>query len=253
MNRLWTLRKLTKRFKPKYIRRQILFRYRLPQVCSMKDVNREALHRVAVFGRSKIVFNRLRKNANSTAMIALTRLENGLLLNSRTSKREACDLDDFTALAYNLSVFDWLLIIRDPYSRTLSAFLEKFRREDYIRKYGNFALSPDGFHRFLCWLKNGGLSADYHWNLQTAHLLLPTNYYSRIIRFETFDPDFLRFLQDKNPSIDSKFLAECTKLGTPHSTQSHAKIDTFYTKATTRLVSELFEVDFRTLGYSFKD
>jgi hypothetical protein len=186
-------------------------------------------------------------------MIALTRLENGLLSNSRTSKRQACALDDLSTLAYNLSVFDWLLIVRDPYSRTLSAFLEKFRREDYIRNYGNFAISPDGFHDFLCWLKNGGLSADYHWNLQTAHLLLPINYYSKIIRFENFYSEFLSFLQQKNPSINANFLTECTKLGTRHATQSNSKIDIFYNKEARKLVSELFEVDFHALGYKFKD
>jgi Sulfotransferase family len=185
--------------------------YTLPLICPTGDVNLEAFHRVAVFRKSKVVFNRLKKNANSTAMIALTRLEQGLLLSSpRAAKHEACRLDAATLLFSDLAHFDWLLIIRDPYSRTLSAFLEKFEQESYIRSYGNFELSPNGFYNFLCWLKDGGMNADYHWNLQTAHIFLPVNLYTKIIKFETLDSEFLSFLQKKDPSIDSDFLMEAS-------------------------------------------
>lgn len=248
-----TLQKLKKNLRLKNIRRKIFLRYRLPLICPIEDVNLEAFHRVAVFKKSKVAFNRLKKNANSTAMIALTRLENGLLLGSRTAKREACSLDTVSVLFSDLARFDWPLIIRDPYSRTLSAFLEKFGKELYIRKYGDFGLSPNGFYNFLCWLKDGGINANYHWNLQTAHIFLPLNCYTKIIRFETFGSEFLRFLQEKDPSINSDFLCEATRTGAIHATRSDEKITAFYNKESRKLVSELFDADFRILGYPIRD
>jgi Sulfotransferase family len=217
-------------------------------------LNLEAFDRVAVFRKSRVAFNRVKKNANSTAVIALTRLENGLLLAStRTAKQGACRLDAASVVLSDLANFDWLLIVRDPYSRTLSAFLEKFQKESYVKNYGNFELSPDGFCNFLCWLKDGGLDADYHWNLQTAHIFLPLNAYTKIIRFEAFGPEFLRFLQDKDPSVDATFLGEATSVGAAHATRSDEKMNAFYNKESRKLVSELFDADFRILGYPFRD
>jgi Sulfotransferase family len=251
---MWNLRKLKKKVRPSNLRRQIFFNYRLPSLCKIEEVNVEAFDRIAVFRKSKIAFNRLKKNANSTVMIALTRLENGLLLNSTlTAKREASGLDDASVLFADLAHFDWLLIVRDPYSRTLSAFLEKFQKELYIRRYGKFELSSIGFLNFLCWLKDGGMSADFHWNLQTAHIFLPMSFYTRIIRFETFGSEFLRFLQEKDPAIDSDFLSEATSIGAIHATRSDEKVNAFYNTESKKLVSELFEADFRALGYPFKD
>jgi hypothetical protein len=97
------------------------------------------------------------------------------------------------------------------------------------------------------------MSADYHWNLQTAHIFLPLSRYTRIIRFETFGSEFLRLLQEKDPSIDSDFLSQASSIGTIHATRSDEKINAFYSGASKKLVSELFDADFRTLGYPFRD
>lgn len=141
-----SLKKITKSIRPKILRRQIFLHYKLPLICPLEDVNLEAFDRVAVFKKSRIAFNRLKKNANSTAMIALTRLETGLLQKSRrTAKHDADRMDDASVLLSNFAKFDWLLIVRDPYSRTLSAFLEKFQQARYVENYGKFDLSPRGF------------------------------------------------------------------------------------------------------------
>jgi hypothetical protein len=81
-------------------------------------------------------------------------------------------------------------------------FFGKFRTESYVKSYGSFELSPNGFHNFLCWLNDGGINADYHWSLQTAH---------------------------------------------------DEKVTAFYNKESRNLVSELFDSDFRILGYPFRD
>ena len=244
------LKKSLKRIRPKVLRREIFLRYRLPQLCTAEDVNFDAFDRVAIFKKSKVAFNRLKKNANSTATIALTRLETGRLLRSpRTAKYDADRMDSPGVLLCDLTDFDWLLIVRDPYSRALSAFLEKFKQERYIQTYGNFELSPAGFHQFLCWLKDGGLRADYHWNLQTANIFLPVTLHNRIIRFETFGSEFLSFLQEKDRSVDAQFLADATTRGGVWATNSAARVPTFYNASSRRLVSELFEKDFRILGY----
>jgi hypothetical protein len=249
-----SFKKITKSIRPKILRRQIFLRYRLPPICPVADVNIEAFDRVAVFKKNRIAFNRLKKNANSTAMIALTRLETGLLLKSpRAAKYDAVRMDDASVLHCNIAKFDWLLIVRNPYSRTLSAFLEKFQQERYVENYGKFDLSSRGFNNFLCWLKDGGLNADYHWNLQTANIFLPVNLHNNIIRFETFQTEFLQFLKKRNPSIDAGFLEDATSIGAVWATRSEEKVDTFYNPASRKIVSELFDADFRILGYAQVD
>ena len=101
----------------------------------------------------------------------------------------------------------------------------------------------------MCWLKDGGLGADYHWNLQTANIFLPVTLHNRIIRFETFGSEFLSFLQEKDRSVDAQFLADATTRGGVWATNSAARVPTFYNASSRRLVSELFEKDFRILGY----
>ena len=64
--------------------------------------------------------------------------------------------------------------------------------------------------------------------------------------------NFLRFLQEKDQSIDSDFLSEASSIGAIHATRSDEKINAFYSKASKKLVSELFDADFRTLRIQLK-
>jgi hypothetical protein len=99
-------RKLKKSIRPKVLRRHLFLRYKLPQICPVAEVNLEAFDRVAVFRKSKVAFNRLKKNANSTATIALARLETGLLPNSRrAAKHDADRMDSPRSLLLRSSTF----------------------------------------------------------------------------------------------------------------------------------------------------
>jgi len=77
------------------------------------------------------------------------------------------------AILEDLGRYSWFTVIRDPYSRTLSAFLDKFRREEFIRQFRAFEMTADGYLQFLYWLADGNLGANSHWNLQTRAMLMP--------------------------------------------------------------------------------
>lgn len=158
-----------------------------------------------------------------------------------------------TSRLEHLRHFDWLVIVRDPYTRTLSAFLEKFPKEEWQERYGKFEISKDGFYRFLVWLKeDGGLKRNGHWDLQSNQMFLPVNSYTTVIRFEKFEEDFYDLVSRLDPSFDRLIWRKFTEFRA-RPTESAKKLDHFYEKKSRRIVSELFQKDFDQLGYSLTE
>ena len=192
------LKKSLKRIRPKVLRREIFLRYRLPQLCAAEDVNFDAFDRVAIFKKSKVAFNRLKKNANSTATIALTRLETGRLLRSpRTAKYDANRMDSPGVLLCDLTGFDWLLIVGTLFARSLSipGKIQTRAVHPNLREFRAFSggLSP-------VFMLAQGWGPERRLSLEPANreLFLPVTLHNRIIRFETFGSEFLSFLQEKD-------------------------------------------------------
>lgn len=220
------------------------------------DINAEALGQLAIFPSLRLCYNRLKKNANSTAMIALQSLEIGEFssVKSAGAKRSALSLGKSTpSIPNDIREYDWLLIVRDPYSRTLSAFLQKFQMPAFREKYGNFDLTREGFADFLLWLKNGGLERNYHWNLQCKHMIFPISNYTKVIRFENFNDEFFRFINAINPAVSSDVWKSLSERGSWHATKSVEKLEHYYSKDSRKIVSELFRQDFLALDYPIKD
>jgi len=158
-------------------------------------VRRGALRRLAFFPGLGLAFNRVKKNANSALILLLHELETGQSGISGRAKDSATNLFDMSgAEIARLGDYAVFVTVRNPYSRVLSAFLDKFRYDRYRQKYGAFPLTPEGFGAFLSWLDQGGLSRDAHWDLQTKLMALPLDRYDAVLRFETLRADTAAFL-----------------------------------------------------------
>lgn len=224
----------------------------ISSICDPSEVNLSALRRLAIFPKTGVLYNRVKKNANSTTMVALSGLEHGVMPDSHSAKRSMIEWHHLRVQFMDLSRFKRLLIIRDPYTRTLSAFREKFRQQKYKDRWREFELSPRGYLDFLLWLKDGALAADAHWDLQMNSIAFPLKGYSHVLRFENLEEALLDFLKQCNTATTEEFFLESGRKGSLHATGSSGVIEQFYGKESFRLVSEMFEKDFLALGYPFR-
>jgi hypothetical protein len=213
-------------------------------------INRRAISRVAVFPDLGLAYNRVKKNANTSTIILLRQLESGGIEERNDAKWNARTYFDFADPAQQgLDALHLFIIIRDPYSRVLSAFLDKFRTEHYQRKHGHFELTPEGFGQFLRWLENGGLKRDAHWDLQTRLMMLPLEKYDTVIRFENYRDGLRNLLESRALTLPPDALKELYPSDRAKETKSSSKLAQFYTPGRAELVRRLFAEDFRALGY----
>ncbi|GAB4263642.1 MAG: hypothetical protein Kow0013_10220 [Pararhodobacter sp.] len=212
--------------------------------------NRAALRRLAFFPKLGLAFNRVKKNANSALILLLFELETGRTGQAHAVKDETPNLFDLTrAQVSELDRYAVLVTVRNPYSRVLSAFLDKFRFERYRKKHGDFALTPEGFGAFLTWLDRGGLMRDPHWDLQTKLIALPLDRYDAVFRFESLRTDALAFLASRGLVVPEGALAGEHKGDAGKETGASSRMAAFYTPERAELVARLYAADFAALGY----
>lgn len=217
-------------------------------------IQSRAISRVAVFPELGLAYNRIKKNANTSTIILLRQLEAGTIEERNVAKwnaRTYFDLsyEDFERIS-DLQIF---VIIRNPYSRVLSAFLDKFRSDRYRRQHGAFPLTPDGFGAFLQWLEKGGLNRDAHWDLQTKLMMLPLERYDTVIRFEHFREGLRKLLEARGIILPPDALQELFPSDLSKKTGSSDKLAAFYTHERAALVRKLYAADFDALGYATID
>ena len=204
------------------------------------------LKQVAVFPRLGIAFNRLQKNGSSTVMSFLYFAEHGKRVSALGAKDLAIHLDSQGLRGItSLSRLTKMAVVRDPFSRTLSAFLQKFQSQGFQDKFGPFDLSPQGFSTFLQFLESGGLRANSHWSPQTDRLLLPPQHYNYLVPFSDFPKKFLEALDEVNPRLRQRF-GEFSGYGIHGPQQTHAseKAAVFYSKTDLARVEHLYSKDF---------
>lgn len=236
------------RYISKYLA-ETAFTYRASKWKDQVDANIPALKQVALYPNSKIAFNRIKKNGNTSLVLLLDYIEYGHSRHTRIAKRQT-SLNSIGSCLVDYSQFSWAITIRNPFTRVLSAFLDKFSKERYISTYGKFELSSKGFSEFVVWLSNGGLKADNHWNLQVEHTLFPIENYGYILRFENLSDDIVKMIGSLNLSIPTEAFSQVMRKGQSNSTGSSKLIHQFYDARTFEIVSKLYEKDFRKLGYS---
>ena len=137
-----------------------------------------------------------------------------------------------------------IAIVRDPFSRTLSAFLQKFRSPHFQSRFGPFDLTPEGFSAFLEFLGAGGLRANSHWSPQTDRLLLAPHQYHLLVPFSEFPNNFLETAEKWAPGLRHKFVDFSQHaIQGPQQTDAGEKVGAFYNKTDLARVEELYRQD----------
>ncbi|ESX82521.1 sulfotransferase family protein [Mesorhizobium sp. M0142] len=194
-------------------------------------------------------YNRIAKSANSTVTINLAQLKfrekfqlagaKKQLLQSDTLLRPSQLTVDQVDSISNVFAFTF---VRNPYSRVLSAYLDKVATgKKNIGKRGNIPT----FCEFCDLLEDGWLYADLHWAPQTSSLVMPTSEFDFIGRVENFAEDFQK--------VWDRISGGRQISNTIHRSQSRtdatSKADDYYDKRSRGIVSSLYAEDFEAFGY----
>ena len=184
--------------------------------------------------------NRIPKAANSTVVTTLARLRFEREIPSKLAKKmfltpallhndEVQDFDDFFRFVF----------VRNPFTRTLSAYLDKVeRRAIRVDK-------PSSFKSFLYQLEAGKLHSNAHWAPQYDLLLIPVDQFDFIGRTESFDSDISTV---KNQLLGQRS-DEPVKSILSNATNAKGKLDRYYDDETIELVRTLYQRDFEIFDY----
>lgn len=184
--------------------------------------------------------NRIPKAANSSVISGLASLKAGEHVPSKPAKAMFRSPSSLTPA--ELDIFESLFkfaVVRNPFARTLSAYLDKVERKGKIDGY------ETSFPEFMDYLARGGLYRNAHWAPQSALLLMPPERYDFFGRVEAFDADMEQvYARLREPALGYK----------PQSiyqnyTGASEKSRRYYTPKQVEQVRTLFQRDFELFGY----
>jgi hypothetical protein len=237
----------------------------VPRLSGASVPNERHVH---LFPQIKCAYNRVKKAANSSTLMFLadamaTGREGRAVASREYLDRKHSSLAEGVPLSKlwfprSLGGYYWFTVVRSPYSRLLSAYLQKGQAAldgspGFSGIPGFDQLDPEGFRRFVSFLENGGLRHDGHWTPQVEMLFLPPSRFDLVAKTETLARDLaavLRALGLNPPGEDV--------LSRPHPSESAAswkvtsassRLRTFYDGALARRVRQLYAADFDLLGY----
>lgn len=228
--------------------------YRLNRYEGNLPINR-ADARGAVFVRSKLFYNRIPKNANTTIVSVIRQLEyggeddtgmdgagakNGIVRPSELRARDIQALEE--------SFFKFVFT-RNPYTRVLSAYHEKISgSKPQARKFRRWAARKDSsddlsFTYFCRYLAEAGLHEDPHWAPQKDCLLLAPAKFDYIGSIENLGTDLSDMLWrafQHEVAVD---------VPVTNFTNSSSKTSAYYTRCEIEIVKDLYRDDFEAFGY----
>jgi hypothetical protein len=140
--------------------------------------------------------------------------------------------------------------VRNPYTRALSCYLDKFVQNEWERARLSpiLGLSSDGiptFYEFLLAVRaQPPGERDIHWESQAFHLRPSVVNYSFIGRFEHFQDDMGKVVEllGLTPYSGKKDI---------HATNSGKLLNQYYGPGEKKLVRQIYRDDFLTFGYGF--
>lgn len=192
-------------------------------------------------------YNRMPKAANSTVVSNLasaklqrdvgSREAKGLFL--KPSGLTAADLERLDAL-YAFTV------VRNPFKRTLSAFLDKVQRKQDL---GTWRGQQHDFASFLRWLDRGALYTNGHWAPQSSMLLLPLERLNYVGKVETLDADLDVIMAALKLRTARTAVGEVKSIWS-NKTGANDKLAEYYTEETRSLVRKLYAQDFVNFSYN---
>ena len=231
------------------------------------EIRRDNLDRVVFYPEHNIAFNRIAKSGNSSVILYLDEAIRGPSSHQddyKQAKRSAMnsgkslvEMSRSKQDRASLKKASFFTVVRNPWTRTLSAFLDKIANGPQD-KYGfipGFAdNSKTGFEAFITFLDSGGLHANHHWKPQNDALLLPASQFKSICRLEHLSDELPDALKETGLTLPSS-----EQLQQPHRiesnqhsklTQASNKLQRYYSPATTQAVAKLYATDFKLGSYS---
>lgn len=185
--------------------------------------------------------NRIPKAANSTVVTNLARLKFGKDVPSKQAKKMF--LTPGRLSRAEVESFDSLFkftVVREPFSRTLSAYLDKIERRA-LR-----AGKQSSFSDFLGALeKERYLFSNAHWAPQSALMLIPVEQFDYIGKVENLSADLAFIKQRIRPDI-----AEPVTSMKANATGAKDKLIEYYSPELIQKVRDLYRQDFEAFGYS---
>lgn len=231
---------------PYYLLRPRLWSERLDIVDSRTLVSR----------RARYVYLRIPKAANSTVVRALLDHfpEPGFpAADPERAKTGMPHLGD-TGLGdlAPLKRFFVFTVVRNPYARTLSAYLDKFRQGDkHLDRLGErvagFNADRLTFRGFCRYLAAGGEAENAHWMRQTRLTGLADRI-DFVGRVETLEADLATILH----GIGARKIGRIESAGPP-ATEAAAKSRAHYDDETRGIVETVYRRDFEAFGYRIGD
>lgn len=210
--------------------------------------------RIAVSREKGFIYFRIPKAANSTVVSALhegATAEGYVSRDAKHSFARASTLsrDEVANLRDRFFLFS---VVRDPFSRLLSAYLDKIRRGKSGRRpvaaYYRRAPGADiSFLEFCRFIADGGVAANPHWYRQVDLIPCGLDFLHYLGRVESLSTDLdvirRRIRIDVGHRIDS---------WNPHRTDAAAKLQQMYCPESIALVQSVYRQDFEALGYAME-
>lgn len=152
-----------------------------------------------------------------------------------------------------VGTFRRFAFFRNPYTRTLSAYLDKIVTNEWERRrhLPKLGFEPDERPSFEDFLERvadmSDEERDIHYSLQSELVPLKLAKFTFLGSFERFAEDFQRLKTELFDQTDQRDYAD---FGKHHETGAGDKLDEYYSARETNLVRKIYLRDFRRLGYS---
>jgi hypothetical protein len=207
--------------------------------------------RVFISHELGVLFNGIGKAGHSSVVLNLAKAQYGEDLDIGGAKKHAFAKPSSLSRdeVERLDEYFKFTLVRNPYTRTLSAYLDKVVRGKVVPE--PLARSTSGrapsFLDFCLYLEDGGLHDALHWAPQTAQMVIPVSAFDKIARLESFNEDFDAVL--RHIGLGERLEALGIGKYDAHKTQSDQKRDQYYCSRSRDIIARLMADDFRLLGY----
>lgn len=183
--------------------------------------------------------NRVPKAANSTVVTNLARLKSGVDVPSKRAKKL---FDTPAQLSRSqLAQFETLFkftVVRNPYTRTLSAYLDKIAREVPPKD------PQAGFAAFVESLARGKLHDNAHWAPQHALMLIPVAHFDFVGKVERLEQDWATIQARLRPDLPVTMTSMLS-----NQTGANDKLRQYYDTPQIRAIQHLYAEDFDVFCY----
>lgn len=209
--------------------------------------------RGAISEDDSFFYNRVPKAANSTVLTTLQihsakQNSKSITVGPRAYFTRPVKLSNPAMKQFNNEYFKFTFV-RNPYSRTLSAYLDKIGvGKGHIWKRWaekNHAKYVPTFPEFCKYLQGPGLYHDAHWAPQTDCMLIPISSFDKIGKVENLHEDLNAILRRVFPDHPT----EITTAGV-RKTDARSKLEKYYDAESIEIVKQIFDMDFKNFGYS---